>query len=113
MRRLDLRELRFRSQLTRDRTFRRNRPDLDTHTVRQTGAFLGNGEGFVHRSDVEKKIAANRFLGFCEWPIGDDALFSRNDISGVMSKIIDINRRTCQESLTRRFFAFQIASNAS
>jgi hypothetical protein len=78
---LYLRELRFCSNLRGNRTLARHRSDFHTNAIWQTGAFRGDGKGFVHRSDVEKKIAPNRLLGFCERAIGDDSVLTRNDFS--------------------------------
>src|SRR2546430_17146014 len=73
-----LRELRFCSRLGTNRTLARHRPDFHTYAIRETGAFRGDFNRFVHRGDAEKKIATNRLLGFGEWAIGHDTVLTRN-----------------------------------
>ena len=72
------RELHFCSQVRSNRTFTRYWSDFHTYAIWETGAFPGDGDRFVQCGDVEKKIAANRLLGFGEWAVGDDAVLTRH-----------------------------------
>ena len=84
---LYLRELRFGPNFRRNRTFARYWPDFHAYAVRQTGTFFRDGKRFVHRGNIEKKVATNGFLGFGEWSIRDDSLFSRNDFPLALERI--------------------------
>ena len=78
---LCVRELRLILKFARERTFGRDRPHFDLHAVRQAGAFPRDRYRVVEARDVEQKIAADRFLRFCKWPVRYHAVFALYDLA--------------------------------
>src|SRR5882672_5163787 len=68
-------------------TFACHGPHFHADAIGQTGALLRDGDGFVHRADLEEKVATDCFLRFSERAIRHRSVLAGNDFAFALERI--------------------------